>query len=155
MLSFKLFTEEFKSAKFYIADWIAAYAPLKLKLPLWRPANAYARVLFAWSKVVVKPEVEVCVGVLYVIVARVWVDVLKLVWIAVSYVYYESSVLPVYEARASIPSCSKAASFVSAFSIKACCPVIVDMISAEANLRTFMRDYFLFFLIINLRSSTV
>jgi len=145
MVAFKVFTEEFKLERVFIADWIAAYAPLKLKLPLWRPANAYARVLFAWIKVVVKPEVEVCVGELYVIVVRVWVDVLKLVWIAVSYVYYESRAVPVYEARASIPSCSKAASFVSAFSIKAWFPVIVDMISAEANLRTFMRDFILFF----------
>ncbi|MFN9900428.1 MAG: hypothetical protein ACK55Z_16895 [bacterium] len=66
--------------------------------------------------------------------------------IAVSFVYYESSYVPVYEARAVIPSCSLAASCVPAFIVKAWCPVIVDMISAEANLRTFMRDYFLFFL---------
>jgi hypothetical protein len=84
MVAFKVFTEEFKLERVFIADWIAAYAPLKLKLPLWRPANANARVLFAWSKVVVKPEVEVCVGELYVIVVRVWVDVVKQVWIAVS-----------------------------------------------------------------------
>jgi hypothetical protein len=87
MEEFKVFTEEFKAAKFYIADWIAAFAAFKLMSPLWRPANAYERASFAWSKVVVKPEVEVCVGELYVIVVRVWVAVLKLVWIAVSFVY--------------------------------------------------------------------
>ena len=96
MEAFKVFTEEFKLERVFIADWIAAYAPLKLKLPLWRPENAYARVLFASIKVVVKPEVEVCVGEFYVIYVRVWVDVLKLVWIAVSYVYYESRAVPVY-----------------------------------------------------------
>ena len=31
---FIVFTEEFKLERVFIADWIAAYAPLKLKLPL-------------------------------------------------------------------------------------------------------------------------
>ena len=96
MLSFKVFTEEFKAAKFYIADWIAAFASFKLMSPLWRPANAYERASFAWSKVVVKPEVEVCVGVLEVIKLRFWVAVVKAVWIAVSDVFYESRAVPVY-----------------------------------------------------------
>jgi hypothetical protein len=34
MVPFKVFTEEFKASREFIADWIAAYAPLKLKLPL-------------------------------------------------------------------------------------------------------------------------
>jgi hypothetical protein len=34
MVVFKAFTEEFKLARVFIADWMAAYAPLKLKLPL-------------------------------------------------------------------------------------------------------------------------
>ena len=84
MEAFKLLKEEFKSAKFYIADWIAAYAPLKLKLPLWRPANAYARVLFAWIKVVLEPEVEVCVEVPDVILVMFWAAVVTAFWIAVS-----------------------------------------------------------------------
>ncbi len=98
MVLFKLFTEVFKEAKFYIADWIAAYAPLKLKLPLWRPANAYARVLFAWSKVVVKPEVEieVCVEVPDVILVMFWAAVVTAFWIVVRDVLYESSYDPVY-----------------------------------------------------------
>ena len=140
-----MFTEAFKESRVFIADWIAAYAPLKLKLPLWRPAYAYARVLFAAIKVVVKPEVEVCVEVLDPIEERLWVAVVKADWIAVSYVYYESSFVPEYEAWASMASCSMAASFVPAFSVKAWCPVIIDMIIAEANLRSFMRAFILFF----------
>ena len=31
---FIAFTEEFKVSRVFIADWIAAYAPPKLKLPL-------------------------------------------------------------------------------------------------------------------------
>jgi hypothetical protein len=95
MVAFKVFTEEFKVSREFIADWIAAYAPLKLKLPLWRPANAYARVLFAWIKVVVKPEVEVCVEVLEVIELRFWVAVVTAVWIAASVVFSESRADPV------------------------------------------------------------
>ncbi len=145
MVAFKLLKEEFKVSRVFIADWIAAYAPLKLKLPLWRAANAYARVLFAWIKAVLEPEVEVCVEVPDVILVMVWAAVVTAYWIAVSFVYYESSYVPVYEARAVIPSCSLAASCVPAFIVKAWCPVIVDKISAEANLRTFMSAFFLFF----------
>jgi hypothetical protein len=145
MVVFKLFIEEFKVSRVYIADWIASYAALKLKLPLWRPANAYARVLFAWSKVLVKPEVEVCVEVPDVILLRVSVAVVTADWIAFSFVYYESRDVPVYEARTVIPSWSLTASFVSALIVKAWFPVIVDMISAEANLSTFMWAFFLFF----------
>jgi hypothetical protein len=43
-----------------------------------------------------------------------------------------------------MPSCSLAASFVTVFIVKAWCPVIIDMMSAEANLKTFMRAFFLF-----------
>jgi len=85
MVVFKAFTEEFKLARVFIADWMAAYAPLKLKLPLWRPANAYARVLFAASKLVVKPVVWG--GVPYVIVVRVWVALVTAVWIVVRLLY--------------------------------------------------------------------
>ena len=96
MEAFKLLKEEFKSAKFYIADWIAAFAAFKLMSPLWRPANAYERASFAWSKAVVKPEVEVCVEVPDVILMMFWAAVVTACWIAVSFVYYESSYVPVY-----------------------------------------------------------
>ena len=82
--------------KVFIADWIAAYAALKLKFPLWRPSNAYARVLFAAIKVVLKPEVEVCVEESDVKLERDCVAYVKAVWIAVRLVYSELRVYPEY-----------------------------------------------------------
>ena len=57
MAEFKLFTEEFKVARAFIADTIAACAPLKVKSPLWKSANAFARALLAGIQVALMPEV--------------------------------------------------------------------------------------------------